>query len=160
MAELEDQVRRVYTADARPWVVGYSGGKDSTTALQLIWVALSKLPEDKRQKPVYVIASDTLVETPVIVSYIDTTLDRINEAAERTGMPFRGDKVRPRLQDTFWVNMIGRGYPAPYRRFRWCTDRLKIQPANRFIEEQVNRHGEVILVLGVRRARARLAPRL
>ncbi len=152
LPELENEIRTVYTADDRPWVIGYSGGKDSTTALQLIWSALSKLPPESRQKTVYVIASDTLVETPVIVSYIDKTLDRINEVASRTGMPFKAEKVRPRLQDTFWVNMIGKGYPAPYRRFRWCTDRLKIQPANRFIEEQVNRHGEVILVLGVRRS--------
>jgi DNA sulfur modification protein DndC len=67
-------------------------------------------------------------------------------------MPFTAEIVMPRLEDTFWVNMIGRGYPAPYRRFRWCTDRLKIQPANRFIEEKVDHCSEVVLVLGVRRA--------
>jgi DNA sulfur modification protein DndC len=100
---------------------------------------------------VYVIASDTLVEAPAIVDYIDRTIDQINEEAARNGMPFRGEKVRPRLEDTFWVNMIGCGYPAPYRRFRWCTDRLKIQPANRFIENRVQQYGEVVLVLGSRR---------
>jgi len=149
---LLDEIRTIYAADERPWVIGYSGGKDSTTAVQLVWYALAKLPVEQRQKPVYVIASDTLVETPVIVDYIDTTLAKINQAAERTGMPFKGEKVRPKLEDTFWFNMIGKGYPAPYRRFRWCTDRLKIQPANHFIEERVNVHGEVILVLGVRRS--------
>ncbi len=152
LAAIQEQVRTVYSADDRPWVIGYSGGKDSTTALQLIWYSLAELPPEKRQKIVHVIASDTLVETPVIVDYIDGTLQRINEAAARTGMPFQAEKVHPRLEDTFWVNMIGKGYPAPYRRFRWCTDRLKIQPANRFIEERVNQYGEVVLVLGVRRA--------
>ncbi|MCE7890290.1 MAG: DNA phosphorothioation system sulfurtransferase DndC [Sorangiineae bacterium PRO1] len=147
-----EQVRSVYTADNRPWVVGYSGGKDSTTALQLIWYALAKLPAEQRQKPVHVISSDTLVETPVIVGYIDRTISRINDAAEETGMPFRAEKVRPKIKDTFWVNLVGRGYPAPYRRFRWCTDRLKIQPANSFIEERVNQYGEVVLVLGVRKS--------
>ena len=150
--QLSAQMREVYEADNRPWVIGYSGGKDSTTALQLIWYALSKLPVERRQKPVHVISSDTLVETPVIVSYIDKTLDRVNEAAERLQMPFKAEKVRPKIKDTFWVNMIGRGYPAPYRRFRWCTDRLKIQPANSFIEERVSQYGEVVLVLGVRKA--------
>ena len=96
----------------------------------------------------HVIASDTLVETPVIVGYIDRTLAMINDAAERLEMPFRAEKVRPKIKDTFWVNMIGRGYPAPYRRFRWCTDRLKILPANTFIEERVSQYGEVVLVLG------------
>lgn len=152
LSALQEEIRSLYTSDERPWVIGYSGGKDSTTALQLIWYSLAELPPEKRKKPIYVIASDTLVETPVIVDYIDRTLERISETAAQTGMPFRAEKVRPRLEDTFWVNMIGKGYPAPYRRFRWCTDRLKIQPANHFIEERVDQHGEVVLVLGVRRA--------
>lgn len=150
--QLQEQIRQVYLADARPWVIGYSGGKDSTTALQLTWYALATLPAEQRTKPVFVIASDTLVETPVIVSYIDRTLERINAVSARTKMPFQAHKVRPETKDTFWVNMIGKGYPAPYRRFRWCTDRLKISPANKFINEQVNRFGEVVLVLGVRRS--------
>ena len=89
MPILQEEVRAVDTADDRPWVIGYSGGKDSTTALQLIWYSLAELPPEKRQKPVYVIASDTLVETPVIVDYIDRTLERITEAAARQDMPFR-----------------------------------------------------------------------
>src|SRR5262245_42648101 len=95
---LLEQIREVYTADNRPWVIGYSGGKDSTTALQLIWHALAKLPKEQRQKPVHVISSDTLVETPVIVGYIDKTLAMINEAAVRSGMPFKAEKVRPRVK--------------------------------------------------------------
>lgn len=149
---IEDEIREVYLADDRPWVIGYSGGKDSTTALQLTWYALSKLPPEKRKKPVFVISSDTLVETPVVVGYLDRTLKQIAEAAQRLGLSFTADKVHPEIKDSFWVNMIGKGYPAPSKRFRWCTDRLKIQPANRFIEDRVNQYGEVVLVLGVRRA--------
>lgn len=149
---LQEEIRSVYLSDGRPWVVGYSGGKDSTTALQLIWYALAKLPFQDRQKPVYVIASDTLVETPVVAGYIDRTLARINDAATRSSMPFHAEKVVPIIENRFWVNMVGKGYPAPYRRFRWCTDRLKIDPANRFIEDRVNQHGEVVLILGVRRS--------
>ena len=151
LSEIHQEIRDVYLADARPWVVGYSGGKDSTTALQLIWYALSELRPDQRQKPVYVITSDTLVETPVIVDYITGTLRRIEQAAKKSGMPFQTQIVTPKTDETFWVNLIGRGYPAPYTRFRWCTDRMKIQPANRFILEKVADHGEVILILGVRK---------
>ncbi len=148
---LHEEVREIYLADGRPWIIGYSGGKDSTTALQVIWYAISELPREKRDKKVFVIASDTLVETPVIVNYIDTTLERINKAARVQGMPFQAEKVKPLIQDSFWVNLIGRGYPAPSKSFRWCTDRLKIDPANRFILEQVAEYGEVVMVLGVRR---------
>ena len=150
--DIYEEVAGLYKADRRPWVIGFSGGKDSTVALQLVWEALARLPESERSKRVHVISSDTLVESPIIAAYVGGTLQKINEAAQQQGMPIDAQLVLPKLEDTFWVNMIGRGYPAPYRRFRWCTDRLKIQPANRFIEEQVDHFGEVVLVLGVRRA--------
>ncbi|MCZ7570924.1 MAG: DNA phosphorothioation system sulfurtransferase DndC [Ardenticatenaceae bacterium] len=149
--EIYDELRDVYQRYPQPWVIGYSGGKDSTAVLQLVWKALEGLTPEERQKPVFVIASDTRVETPVIVDYIDTTLRRVNETAKATGMPFHVQKVMPTLTDSFWVNLIGRGYPAPTSRFRWCTERMKIKPANRFIEEKVAQYGEVIMVLGVRR---------
>ncbi len=146
------EIRRVYLSDDRPWVVGFSGGKDSTCTLQMVWAALSSLPSERRRKPVYVISSDTLVETPVIVRYIDTTLRRIADAAAAQGLPFTTHKVSPDTDRSFWVNLIGRGYPAPSRRFRWCTERLKIEPADAFIKSKVAEFGEVVMVLGVRSA--------
>lgn len=152
LARLHDDIREIYLSDARPWVVGYSGGKDSTTALQLIWTAIAALDPEKRTKPIYVISSDTLVETPVVSRYIDVSLERIAAAAIEQGMPVVTHKVMPEVDRSFWVNMIGRGYPAPSRRFRWCTERLKIEPANDFIKSRVAEFGEVVMVLGVRSA--------
>jgi DNA sulfur modification protein DndC len=146
------QIQEVYLSDRRPWVIGYSGGKDSTTSLQLIWTALSKLPKNKLNKNVYVISSDTLVETPKIVEYIDSSLEKMGAAARQQGLPITAHKVKPQFDKTFWVNLIGRGYPAPSKRFRWCTDRLKIEPANVFILDRVAEHGEVVVVLGVRKS--------
>jgi DNA sulfur modification protein DndC len=151
---LEDilkEIQTVYLQDDRPWVIGFSGGKDSTCTLQLVWSALVALPPEKRHKKIHVISSDTLVETPVIVDLIDGSLERIRRSAKEEGLPISATKVQPELGETFWVNLIGKGYPAPYRNFRWCTDRMKIQPADRFILEQVTKSGEVIVVLGVRR---------
>lgn len=148
--EFYEEVRSVYQNDNRPWVVGYSGGKDSTATLQLVWKALAELPLEKRQKTVYVISSDTFVETPIIVDHIDTNLDQINQAAIEQRLPFRASKVVPEISHTFWVNLIGRGYPTPSNKFRWCTDRMKIQPANKFILDRVAEFGEVTMVLGVR----------
>ena len=152
LEDLYERTRRIYLSNRFPWVVGFSGGKDSSATLQVVWKALAALPADQRTKPVYVLTSDTLVETPVIVDYIDKTLARINEAAKQQGMPFEAHKVVPQLEDTFWVNLIGKGYPAPYNRFRWCTDRLKIKPANKFILKTAAKYGEVIVVLGIRKA--------
>lgn len=152
LAERYQEIREVYLSDNRPWVIGYSGGKDSTCALQMVWLALKELPAEQRQKPIYVISSDTLVETPVIVRYIDVTLARVRSAAQAQGLPIKTEKVTPNTDRSFWVNLIGRGYPAPSRRFRWCTERLKILPADDFIKARVAEFGEVVMVLGVRSA--------
>ncbi|MBJ8440240.1 DNA phosphorothioation system sulfurtransferase DndC [Acinetobacter junii] len=152
LSDIYSVIQKVYLSDKKPWVVGYSGGKDSTCTLQLVWNALAKLPQEKRQKPVYVISSDTLVETPVIVRYIDKNLENIQKTSDAQGMPFIVQKVSPRVDRSFWVNLLGRGYPAPSNKFRWCTERLKIEPANEFITQRVAEFGEVIVVLGVRSA--------
>lgn len=145
-----EEIRQVYLADQRPWVIGFSGGKDSTATLQLVWYALLGLKQSERRKHVYVISGDTLVETPVIIDYLTQGLNSINETAEQKGLSFSAHKVMPTVEESFWVNLIGKGYPAPTSRFRWCTARMKISPANRFILERVAEHGEVVLVLGVR----------
>jgi DNA sulfur modification protein DndC len=93
-----------------------------------------------------------LVESPVLMSYIDSQLTRLSKAAENLHLPITVVKTAPPLDQTFWVNLIGRGYPAPTRTFRWCTDRMKIQPTSNYIRQQVSANGEVILLLGVRRA--------
>lgn len=148
--DIYEEIRQVYLGYSYPWVIGYSGGKDSTATLQLIWYALAELASEQREKRVYVISSDTLVETPVIVDHVDTTLRLINEQAKEQNMPFEAHKLTPTLKDTFWVNLIGRGYPAPNNLFRWCTERLKINASNRFILDKVAEYGEVILALGMR----------
>ena len=149
--ELYAEVQEVYRNYPYPWVVGYSGGKDSTATLQMIWNALARMDKKELTKPVYVISSDTLVETPMIVNYIDSALEMMNNEAKRQGLPITAHKLSPELGDTFWVNLIGKGYPAPNNAFRWCTDRLKIKPSNKFILSKVAEHGEVILALGMRR---------
>ena len=152
LSEVEEEIRQVYISDNRPWVIGYSGGKDSSATTQLVWNALTTLPKRLLKKPVYVISSDTLVETPVIVDHINSNMEKIQKTATEKNLPFSAKKVKPDLNDTFWVNLIGRGYPIPYSRSRWCTDRLKIKPANKFILDKVSQHGEVLVVLGVRKS--------
>ncbi len=151
LQDVFEEIQEVYRQYPQPWVIGYSGGKDSTAVLQLVWKSIENLPHDERNKPIFVIASDTKVETPVIVDYIDSTINIISRAAYEQSLPFQAQKVLPTLNESFWVNLIGRGYPSPTARFRWCTERMKINPADRFIEEKVAQYGEVILVLGVRK---------
>lgn len=142
----------LYLSDTLPWVVGYSGGKDSTATLQLIWKAISALPVAKRSKPIHVISTDTLVENPVVAIWVTNSLVAMQKAAQEQEMPIIPHRLTPKLEDRFWVNLIGRGYPAPRPLFRWCTSRLKINASNTFITELANNQGEAILVLGSRKA--------
>lgn len=148
--EAKELVKEVYQADERPWVVGFSGGKDSTAVVQLVFQALSELEPSALKKKVYVISSDTQVETPLIIDKITRTLGRIQDQALSLGLPIETHKVRPKVEQTFWASIIGKGYPTPRQKFRWCTDRLKIEPANRFILDKVDQFGEVVMLLGVR----------
>jgi DNA sulfur modification protein DndC len=150
--ELHDELISVYLADQRPWVIGYSGGKDSTAVLRLVYEALLSLPIERRTKPVFVVSSDTLVETPIVVGLIGETLAKVQAAALRDRLPFTAAQVTPKVTETFWVNLIGKGYPAPTKQFRWCTERMKIDPVSEFIKSKVAAFGEVIVVLGSRSA--------
>lgn len=149
---LKTEIQQLYCSDSIPWVIGYSGGKDSTVVVQLIWNSISELPLEKRTKEIHVITTDTLVENPIISAWVGNSLKRMELAAKHQKMPIQTHLLYPEIKNTFWVCLIGKGYPAPRMRFRWCTDRLKITPANRFIRDTVRKNGEVILVLGMRKA--------
>lgn len=152
IAAVEREITDLYLADSAPWVVGYSGGKDSTAVLQLVWRALSSLAPEERSKPVHVISTDTLVENPLVAAWVNKSLETMAEAACDQRLPVTAHRLTPATENSFWVNLIGRGYPAPRPKFRWCTERLKIMPSTRFITSVVERHGEAILVLGSRKA--------
>ena len=141
----------------RPWIIGFSGGKDSTVLLTLVWLALRKIKKDtitpfQLRRPIYVVCNDTMVENPIIATYVDEVLAQIETKAREEDLPIFVRKTLPKLEDSFWVNVIGKGYPVPNTAFRWCTDKMKIKPTARFIIEQVDECGEAIILIGTRKA--------
>lgn len=152
LENIYEEIQTVYLNDARPWVLGFSGGKDSTCMVQLVWQALSKLSAEKLEKKIYVISSDTLVESPQIVDRITTSLDKMERESKKISLPISTNLLRPPITDTFWVRILGLGYPTPTSMFRWCTDMLKIANADRFITEKVSEYGEVVVLLGTRKS--------
>jgi DNA sulfur modification protein DndC len=149
---IKGDIKKLYRSDDLPWVIGYSGGKDSTACLQLIWTAIKELDIKERNKSIYVISTDTLVENPVVAMWVEVSLEKMRLSALEQEIPIVPQRLTPELSDRFWVNLIGRGYPAPRPMFRWCTSRLKINPSNNFILDIVAKNGEAILVLGTRKA--------
>ena len=147
-----ENITWLYAEDDLPWVIGYSGGKDSTAVLQLVWTAVANVPKAKRTKKIYVISTDTLVENPIVAAWVVESLKRINEVASDLNLGITAHRLTPKVEDRFWVNLIGKGYPAPRPKFRWCTSRLKISASTDFLRNVVSTRGEAILFLGTRSA--------
>ncbi|WP_334090114.1 DNA phosphorothioation system sulfurtransferase DndC [Helicobacter typhlonius] len=146
-----EELKTKFLSSKRTWVVAFSGGKDSTCALQLVYEMLVSLqPHQRRQT--YAIASNTLVEAPHIDRFLKEVIHSINSHAKKNNIPFEILQVSPSLKDDFWVNLIGKGYPSPTRTFRWCTDRLKITPAKAEIAKITQKYGSALLILGSRKA--------
>ena len=146
-----DGLRALYYDDQRPWVVAYSGGKDSTLVLQLVYdFLIHEQRTGNVHKPIFVISSDTRVEAPNVASYVAKTLQKVAEAAEAHKLPLHTRLVTPQAEESYWGKLIGLGYPSPTRWFRWCTTNMKIKPSRRVIEEITREYGSVILLLGTR----------
>lgn len=145
-----EELKTKFLSSNRTWVVAFSGGKDSTCALQLVYEMLFSLPLQQRRQT-YAIASNTLVEAPHIDKFLKEVIESINAHAKKNNIPFEILQVSPALKDDFWVNLIGKGYPSPTRTFRWCTDRLKITPAKAEVAKITQKYGSALLVLGSRK---------
>ena len=150
--DIRDTLSQLYVEDDRPWLVGFSGGKDSTMLASLIFDAVLSVPAAQRKKPVSVLCTDTRVEIPAIAEMVEGTLARMQKFSQQNDLNVEVNLLRPPPEQSFWVNVIGRGYPPPNRTFRWCTQRLKIDPVTVFVNQRLGHWGEAILHLGARRA--------
>ena len=144
-------IRDEYLADHQhPWIIGFSGGKDSTLVTHLVFEMLMSLAPHERTREVHIVSNDTLVESPLVITHIASVQSEIDHAANAWRLPIQVVTTKPDDDATFWVNLIGRGYPPPNRSFRWCTDRMKIQPTSRYIRQQADVAGPGIFLLGGR----------
>lgn len=133
-----------------PWIIGFSGGKDSTLVVHAAVDVLTSLPPSRRNRPVHIVSNDTLVESPVVIAHLDKVTRAIDDMARNFDLPITVARTTPELSKSFWVLLIGKGYPSPNQTMRWCTDRLKIQPTSAYIKQYVSQAGAAIVVLGVR----------
>jgi DNA sulfur modification protein DndC len=152
-SEIVQHVKDEYlsTVQSYPWIVGFSGGKDSTVVAHAVFEALQAIPPSKRTRPVHIVSNDTMVESPLVMAHLDDVSRQLQAAADSLSLPITVARTRPDPDKTFWVLLIGKGYPSPNQQMRWCTDRLKIQPTSTYIKDNVSKHGAAVVVLGVRR---------
>lgn len=150
---IRKEMEMVYLHDNRPWMIGFSGGKDSTLLCQLAFEMMEALPVEHRTKPIYIVTSDTMVENPIVKLYMHKMNAAINRASQEKRLNIQARMIYPETRNTFWSLVIGLGYPTPEAPgFRWCTERLKINPSNAFIYNTIKQDGEIVILLGVRKA--------
>lgn len=151
--DIIQEMMMVYQHDRRPWLIGYSGGKDSTLLVSLVYEAVSRLPVEERTKKVHIVTSDTGVENPIVKKYMHDSSKHINDSSTADRLNIEANIIYPQPEESFWSKVIGLGYPTPEPPgFRWCTQRLKIEPMNRFVDARIKESGEIIILLGVRKA--------
>jgi DNA sulfur modification protein DndC len=178
--DIKQSIRNLYLEDSRPWLVGFSGGKDSTMVASMIFDAVLSIPESERTKPISVLCTDTRVEIPAIVETIEATLDRMGKFSRQQGLNIDVNPVRFEelshgvnlLKPPAVVvrndppNAIGESNRIPnaierlhldtenwkLKTDRWCTQRMKIDPVNVFVKRRLGHWGEAVLHLGARRA--------
>lgn len=146
------QIRDEYLSEEQcfPWIVGFSGGKDSTLVAQAVLEALLSIAPSRRRRDVHIVSNDTQVESPLVMTHLHGVQQAIRDTVKKFSLPVDVATTKPHPERTFWVLLIGKGYPSPNQTMRWCTDRLKIQPTSRYILDNVSQHGSAIVVLGVR----------
>lgn len=152
--EIIKEIMIVYKHDSRPWLIGYSGGKDSTLLVSLVYEAMQRLKkaDSPMHKKIYIITSDTMVENPIVKNYMHSSSQSINDVSKSDRLKIEARIIYPEPEQTFWSRVIGLGYPTPEPPgFRWCTERLKINPMNKFVNERIEENGEIIILLGVRK---------
>ncbi len=158
--EIIEEMTYVYKHDNRPWLIGYSGGKDSSLLVSLVVETVLRLPDYLRTKKIFIVSSDTGVENPVVKRYMHRSSALINEFSNKIKANIHAQIIYPDPEESFWSLLIGLGYPSPEPPgFRWCTERLKIHPMNRYTNRIIDEYGEVILLLGVRKAESSLRMR-
>ena len=99
---IKEEMRTVYLHDQRPWMIGFSGGKDSTMLCQLVFEMLEELPAAQRKKKIYIVTSDTMVENPIVKRYMHRMSAAINLASAEKGLNIEAHIIYPEIRQSFW----------------------------------------------------------
>ncbi len=141
------EIKMEYMKDTSPWLLAYSGGKDSSAVLKLLVQSMANTADLHRS--VYVAFCDSGVENPLVSDFARYALRRVNDFAKQKSLPISTHILKPKKKNRFWIKVIGRGCPTPTNRFRWCTDKLRVNPLRDFCIK--NELTNATTILGVRK---------
>lgn len=139
-------IKNEYLNSERDWYLGFSGGKDSTALLILVYLAIKDITQ--KDKKINVVYCDTGVEIPLVHQNTIKNLQNLQNDCSKKALPFNVIFAKPEINDSFFVNVIGKGYPPPTNRFRWCTRRLRIDPVKNAFSQETDT--KKLILLGTR----------
>jgi len=148
--ETKLKLKEAFLKDSRPWVIAFSGGKDSTVVLHLTIEMVLDLPV-KRRKKIFIVVNDTMVEMPLITEYLYEKISQISRFIKQNQLNIEVKVLKPSIKESFWTLLLGKGYPAPSTSFRWCTERLKIRPTKKYFTTLIKKYKSIVILLGVRK---------
>lgn len=148
MEEAREDILSAYLDESLegPCMVGFSGGKDSTLTLKLVFEAVSVLPVEMRKREIHVVCTDTMVETPLVHEHMKRQMQQIKLYVEENKIPAKVQMLHRELKDSYFYVVLGKGYRLPDNARRYCTDRLKLKPQDAYVEE----HRPSVIMTGVR----------
>ncbi|QST02234.1 hypothetical protein IMZ31_22535 (plasmid) [Pontibacillus sp. ALD_SL1] len=139
---VKETIRSSYKEDSKPWIIPYPHGPNSFTLLHII---LGIMKEEKDPKPVTIVQSQTGNDLPFVLEESNQTFRYINRYAAAYHLPISTEIITPSLEDSFWVNVIGNGFPPPKTNFQYCGETLKIKPMVNWLKEHTNTPCKIIL---------------
>lgn len=135
MIAIGETLKAYTTGDqTRPWVLTYSGGKDSTVMTDIV---LRTLMQIKKYKPSELKREVHLLTAQTNLDFVtdplkQEELHKIRSFVDREELPVKIKEVTAPDEKSFMYLVVGKGYPLPKSKMnRWCTERLKIEPTQR-----------------------------
>ena len=129
------------------WVITFSGGKDSTATLIIALVTALLIQGAVNRIDVFY--ADTGLETPLTHNFALEFLGFIKNFQRAKNISLKVKIVRLESEESFWACLIGKSYPPPHQKFRWCTKRLKIAPIEKVLKTLKN-PSKTFVITGVR----------
>ena len=81
-----------------PWIVGLSGGKDSTAVTMYLLETLESLPPHiRRKKTCYVTCVNTLVEAPPVIDHVHSFIEELRIYARDRELPIEVVELVPEV---------------------------------------------------------------
>lgn len=108
------------------------------------------LPPEKRTRKIHIVSSQTHLDLTTDPTK-QREIERMRKTIQKHGLPFEIDEVQADKKNHLLFQILGLGYPLPSKSRLYCTDRMKLEPIERFEEE----YRPTMKFLGARRVESK-----